>query len=153
LWDNQSLYAAFDVSDTQVEGSEGSLWDGDSVSLILNSDYINNERKATEYRHTIRGKEDADRRGTNFLSKHLLTGNTTYNDPTDEDIGYSIEMRIPWLAKPDIGAVLKTDLLSVDHDNNPGAKFDDFGTIFSKIFWDNDATVDKGEGFLILIKH
>ena len=150
LWDKQYLYAGFDINDTQVEGAEDTPWDGDSVSLILDSEYVEHEPETAEYRHSLLGIEKADRRA-DILSQHILKENTTYNNLTDEDTGYTVEMRIPWLTVPSAGTLINLDLLSVDHDNNPNSKYDAPDTVFSKIFWDNDNTVDKGDGYMILV--
>ena len=84
------------------------------------------------------------------MSRHYLKDHTTYNEPKNDDVGYSVEMRIPWITLPTVGTLVKVDLLSVDHDNNPDTEFDDPDTVFSKVFWDNDSTVDKSEGYLLL---
>ncbi len=149
LWDEQYLYAGFDVDDTQVEGSAITPWDGDSVSLIIENGAMENEPDKVEYRHSLMGEEVGARKG-DLLSNHSLTRSTTYNDSTNEDVGFSVEMRIPWIAPPSVGTLLKIDLLSVDHDNNPDTKYDDPKTVFSKISWDNDNSVDTSGGFLLL---
>jgi hypothetical protein len=94
--------------------------------------------------------DQADTRGKIMKSQHYLQPGTTYNDPTDSDTGYSVEMQIPWLKSPLDGTLLKLNLLSVDHDQNPDTKFNDPDTIFSKVFWDNDNTVDEAGGYLSL---
>ncbi|MEZ4674926.1 MAG: sugar-binding protein [Caldilineaceae bacterium] len=149
LWDETYLYAAFDVDDTQVEDAGDSPWDGDSVSLILNSDYIEHEPTSAEFRHSLRGTDAVDRRG-DFISYHMLKERTSFNNPSDEDTGYTVEMQIPWVKLPSTGLLINVDMLSVDHDGNPGGTFDDRNTTFSKIFWDSDDTVDEGQGYLIL---
>jgi hypothetical protein len=131
LWDDRYLYAAFDVSDLQVEGS-ASLWDGDTVALI-----IDNGGQIREYRHSLL----ADSAGQEAQIAYILKGATTFDNPSDRDEGYSVEMAIPWAKTPAAGSTIAADLWSIDHDQNPGGKYNDWGTIFSKISWDGDQNV------------
>jgi hypothetical protein len=145
LWDDQYLYAGFDVSDTQVEGSRATPWDGDSVSVII----INNGEQVREYRHSLLAEDRADRVG-GAISEHYLKGATTFGNPDDQDEGYSIEMRIHWVRTPAEGSTIAADFLSVDHDYNPGGLFDDRDTVFSKISWDGDGSVDTAMKSILL---
>ncbi|MCB0109775.1 MAG: hypothetical protein KDE53_27825, partial [Caldilineaceae bacterium] len=113
------------------------------------SDYIEHEPTSAEFRHSLRGTDAVDRRG-DFISYHMLKERTSFNNPSDEDTGYTVEMQIPWVKLPSTGLLINVDMLSVDHDGNPGGTFDDRNTTFSKIFWDSDDTVDEGQGYLIL---
>jgi hypothetical protein len=136
LWDDENLYVGFDVNDTQVEGANNTPWDGDSVALVLD-----HGSTVAEYRYSLWEADRADTKGA-MVSKHQLKHGTTLNEPSDNDIGYTVEMQIPWGAMPSQGQIIAIDLLSVDHDQNPGGKFDDSRTIFSKITWDGDQSVD-----------
>lgn len=140
LWDDEYLYAGFDVSDTQVEDSSATPWDGDSVSAI-----IDNGGQIQEYRHSLL----ADRSQSAPTGYHLK-GTTTFDNPSDQDKGYSIEMRIPWVRTPAEGSTIAADFLSVDHDYNPGGLFKDRDTVFSKISWDGDASVDTAKKSIFL---
>lgn len=88
LWDEKYLYAGFEVNDAHVESSI-TPWDGDSVSVI-----IRNGSEIREYRHSLLGPERGDTRNQP-ISQHRLKEPTTFNNPTDEDAGYSVEMQIP----------------------------------------------------------
>ena len=70
---------------------------------------------------------------------------TTLDETGDTDCGYTVEMRIRW-ARARItangGDIVPADLLSVDHDGYPGGAWDDPGTLFSKVSWDGDASVE-----------
>ena len=140
LWDDQYLYAGFDVSDTQVEGSSATPWDGDSVSIIFD-----NGGQIQECRHSL--LDDGWKTAT---TERHLKGATTFDNPDDQDEGYSIEMRIPWVRTPAEGSTIAADFLSVDHDYNPGGLFDDRDTVFSKISWDGDRSVDTAMKSILL---
>lgn len=152
-WDEKYLYAAFDVNDTQVEESfaPDNIYDGDSVGVI-----IENGERIQEYRLTIRGavdnkqELDVDRAGATN-SQAMLKGATTLNQPDDEDEGYLAEMRIPWEnPAPTAGSTIPADLWSLDHDYNPGQRYDDPHTVFSKLSWDGDLNVTTaGKGILL----
>jgi hypothetical protein len=132
LWDNQYLYAGFDVSDTQVESSTLTPWDGDSVSVI-----IDNGGQIQEYRHSLLADKSQS-----AITVCQLKGITTFDDASDQDEGYSVEMCIPWSMPPTAGSTIAADFLSVDHDYNPGGLFDDRETVFSKISWDGDQNAE-----------
>jgi hypothetical protein len=139
LWDDTYLYASFDVSDRQVEDSSpDNIWDGDSVGVI-----IRNGGAIQEYRYTMLGDDIdrtrliGDRAGTK-INEATFKGNTTLNQTGDQDEGYSVEMRIPWAVPPIMGSTIDADLWSLDHDGNPGKRWDDPHTTYSKMSWDKD---------------
>jgi hypothetical protein len=145
LWDDQYLYVGFDVSDTQVEDSTEALFDSDSVSVI-----IDNGGQIWEYRHSLLA-DGADYRNIRERdSKHQLKGGTTFNEASDQDEGYSIEMRIRWSGTPAEGSTIAADFLSVDHDYNPGKPWNDPDTVFSKMSWDGDGNVDTALNSILL---
>lgn len=151
LWDDKYLYAGFDVSDTQVEESSlDNVWDGDSVGVI-----IKNGGKVQEYRFTMRGATtdthtlDPDRAGTTN-SQAILKGATTLNNPDDQDEGYTVEMRIPWEIPPTAGSMIDADLWSIDHDYNPGKRYDDPDTVHFGISWDGDRNVTTARKSILL---
>jgi hypothetical protein len=139
LWDDDYLYAGFDVNDTQVEMADlSTLWDSDSISLLLHDGGI------AEHRQSLGEKLSDD------MAVQLKPG-TTLNEPADTDTGYTIEMRIKWKESPSVGRRIPADLLSVDHDANPGAKYDAPGTVFSKLSWDGDGEITSAGASLLLV--
>lgn len=139
LWNNDYLYVGFDINDTQVETADlSALWDGDSVSVLLHDSGI------AEHRQSL-GQEQNDDRA------YQLKPMTTLNDPTDVDAGYTVEMRIKWQEPPILGRRIPADLLSVDHDANPGGKHDAPATIFSKLSWDGDGDITTAGANLLLV--
>jgi serine/threonine protein kinase len=141
LWDDEYLYAGFDVNDTQVESSSAATpWDSDSVSIIVG------EGRLQEYRHSLpaNGNQSPG-------SGYYLKGKTTFDDPADQDEGYSVEMRIPWFTTPFAGQAIAADLLSVDHDQNPRGEWDAAGTVFSKMSWDGDGNVNTAMKHILLL--
>lgn len=144
LWDNDNLFAAFDVSDTQVEtNAEPNTWDSDSISLLLS--FGMSPVGCPDPSWCVREYRQGPCAGGSSMpgieTAWLLKPGTTCNNATDTDAGYWVEMRIP---RKDLGVVLcpgfviLADLLSVDHDNNPGGQYNVSPTVFSKIFWDGD---------------
>ena len=141
LWDDKYLYAGFDVSDTQVEGSSPTSYDGDSVSIVFD-----NGVQIQECRHSL-----LDDGWVTATTERYLKGTTTFDNSNDQDEGYSIEMRIPWVRTPAEGSTIAADFLSVDHDYNPGGLFNDHDTVFSKISWDGDGSINTAmKGILLL---
>ena len=149
LWDDEYLYAGFDVTDEHVETSEKD-WNDNSVSIIINNGRL------LKYRQDIGGS------GEGICKRNFtLNGKTTIDDNSDIDTGYYVEMKIPWAyyvdyvekkgdiiriwtstrVIPSLGDIIPLDFLSADHDNNPGSAWEDPKAIFSKISWDGDGNV------------
>lgn len=140
LWDDEFLYLAFDVADTQVE-TAALDWNDDSISISINNG-------AFRCRRDVRGTGEGDCK----RALQLKSG-TTRNDPDDTDVGFTVEMRVPLTQTrviPNAGDIVPADLLSVDHDGNPGGAWNDPATIFSKISWDGDGSVDTTGRSLLL---
>lgn len=146
LWDEKYLYVGVDVNDTQIEGAGETPWDSDSISVA-----VENGDQLIEYRHSLSDAVDADRAG-DALSEHWFKTGSSFNDPTDSDDGYQIEMRIPMVIAPVENDIVSIDLLSVDHDKNPNAPYNSSKTIFSKVFWDGDNMINEANGFLRFIR-
>ncbi len=143
LWDQDYLFLAFQVGDTQVETAFAETpWDSDSVSAVFN----NGEFKC---------RRDVGDTGEGACERSLdLPSCTTLDNSSDTDCGFTVEMRIQWSQvriTANLNDVLPTDLLSVDHDGNPGAPYDDPGTGFSKLSWDGDNSVDTTGRSLTLV--
>jgi len=131
LWDDEFLYAGFVVTDTQVEAAVLD-WNDDSVSISINNG-------------TFRCRQDVGETGEGECERALQL---------KPDIGFTVEMKVPFTQTrviPNAGDILPADLLSVDHDGNPGGAWDDPATIFSKISWDGDGSVDTTGRSLLLL--
>jgi len=141
LWDRDYLYVGFEVDDAQVE-TAASDWNDDSVSIVFNNG-------------KFRCRQDVGGTGEGVCDRALhLPDCTTLDDPGDADCGYMVEVRIQWLEVPisaNAGDVIPTDLLSVDHDGNPGAPYTD--TEFSKLSWDGDGNVETTGRSITLVSH
>src|SRR6185436_20622401 len=128
LWDQDYLYLGFVVSDTQVETADQD-WDDDSVSAIFNNG-------------KFKCRQDVGSTGEGECNRALsLSSGTTLNDNSNTDSGFTVEMRIQWSKlhiTANVGDVIPTDFLSVDHDSNPTKPWNDPDTKFSKISWDGD---------------
>jgi hypothetical protein len=140
LWDLNYLYVSFDIEDTQVE-TAALDWNDDSVSIIFNDG-------------KFRCRQDVGGTGEGVCDRALhLPNRTTLDEPGDDDCGYTVEMRIQWSEvsiSANVDEVIPTDFLSVDHDGNPGAPYDDPSLEFSKISWDGDGSVDTTDRSLTL---
>ena len=144
VWIQDYLYLGFDVEDKQVETSAPeSLWDSDSVSAI----FSNGEFKC---------RQDVGGTGEGECVRALsIPSCTKPNDEYGIDCGFTAEMRILWSKlriTANVGDVLPADMLSVDHDGNPGAPYNDPGTEFSKLSWDGDNNVDTSGRSLTLVR-
>ena len=131
LWDDEFLYAGFVVTDTQVE-TAALDWNDDSVSISINNG-------------TFRCRQDVGETGEGECERALQL---------KPDIGFTVEMKVPFTQTrviPNAGDIVPADLLSVDHDGNPGEPWDDPATIFSKISWDGDGSVDTTGRSLLLL--
>ena len=141
LWDNEFLYAGFVVTDTHVETAASDCND-DSVSIIINSLW---DVDKSGRRVTFRCRQDVGETGEGDCERALQL---------KPDIGFTVEMKVPFTQTrviPNAGDIVPADLLSVDHDGNPGGAWDDPATIFSKISWDGDGSVDTTGRSLLLL--
>lgn len=139
LWDWDYLYLGFEVKDKQVETANVD-WDDDSVSIL----FSNGEFQC---------RQDVGGTGEGACDRTVHWPEcTTLDDTEDNDCEYTVEMRIHWTRAritANAGDVLPTDLLSVDHDGNPGAPYTQ--TEFSKLSWDGDSSVDTSGRSLSLV--
>jgi hypothetical protein len=157
LWDADCLYAAFDVSDTQVETTNRPIpdssdaWDSDSVSIWLwAGTAIENRTDLTAFAIESRQGPICECGGQpvgsskpiySYGSAWRLKESTTCNNDGDVDQGFTCEMAIPWdrvHIVPVPGIVISADLFSVDHDANPCQPYDAPGTVSSKLSWDRN---------------
>jgi len=113
LYDDTALYIAAEVTDSQLMSQYSNpqtdrdqrLWEDDSIELML--DTLHNggsSRQSDDYKlfvnlfnvHTDSnaGDQSWPIDGTDFLSAIKTYG--SINDNSDTDLGYTIEMKIPW---------------------------------------------------------
>jgi hypothetical protein len=121
LWNDSDLYAAFQVQDAHVRGGfpadavDPHLWERDTVELMIDPDGDGDERDYYEVQVSPQnlvfdsrfdgynsprggpagpfGREDWSSRVASAVRIH-----GTIDDPSDEDRGYTVELRIPWSA-------------------------------------------------------
>jgi Carbohydrate family 9 binding domain-like len=120
LWDSEALYLGYEVTDTQLNASvttrDGSVWNDDSVELFIDtlangggSSNPNSPYMLPDDYHVIINilNTQYDSQGTtsgapssswNSMLKSAVKFNSTINDNTDTDSGYTIEIKIPWTA-------------------------------------------------------
>ncbi len=135
LWDDDALYAAFEVTDQRIETSDMD-WNDDNVSISFLVDGT-----LRKYRFDIGGTGE----GTGHRAAGRLMPGSTIDNNTDLDRGFTVEISIPWSAlgvEPRAGLALPVEVLSVDHDNGPGLPYDGPGVRFSKVSLDKDQNID-----------
>jgi endo-1,4-beta-xylanase len=120
LWDDEALYVGAEVRDSFLNASltsrDDRLWYEDSLEImfdtgfdragyVLGDDFkffINLLNTQCDQR-----ADDWDLWSMSFDSEVVLDGSN--NDNTDEDVGYSVEVRIPWdeweMSPPDHGVI------------------------------------------------
>jgi hypothetical protein len=119
LWDDQFLYAGFEVSDRKVHGGwdagakDPHLWDKDTVEMMLdpdgdgdNKDYyeiqINPQNLVFDTQYDDYNSPNGNGRGpfgheewsAKLTSAVVVHG--TIDDDSDNDQGYTVEAKIPW---------------------------------------------------------
>ena len=136
-WNDTYLYAAYDVSDTELlavqtgrdaseiyKDDEVELYldpqgDGESATSMTATDYqfLANVRDAiSDYRGNGSGDKDGSYNAGSYLSKAVTNGTLNV---TGTDVGYQIEFRIAWSdlgVTPTAGHVMGTDLAVGDRD-------------------------------------
>lgn len=145
LWDDANLYVGFDVADESVETSEHD-WDDDGVSISFVT-----PSGLKKFRFDI----GATGEGTGHVAAGRLKPATTLDRPGDADAGFVVEMSIPWSVlgiRPEAGAEIPVEILSIDHDANPGRAWDAPGTRFSKVSLDGDQDIDTVKRTVRLVR-
>ncbi|MHC4321646.1 MAG: sugar-binding protein, partial [Planctomycetota bacterium] len=115
LWDNTNLYFAFDVTDANIEATDGNLWSDDGIALYI--DTLHNESTSM----------DAD--DYQFLSNinDKLTGGSIIIKTNTRANGYITEVAVPWNSiniTPSEVATMGLLLTNNDRDNTEHDHFD-----------------------------
>ena len=111
MWDNQHLYLAFRVRDTnlqaKVKTQDGKVWEDDGIEFLIDPNldrtrtylpddicvHINLLGAVNDDRGRWSGPPDYSWNGK-VRSAFVLKG--TLNDNSDEDTGYTAEIALPW---------------------------------------------------------
>jgi hypothetical protein len=118
LWDDEALYIAFKVIDTQLNASvtarDGNVWNDDSVEWFI--DTLNDDGGSDDPNSPYMLPDDYHGKinilNTQYDSQGTVSGNPasswdgiwesavqisgTINNNTDIDSGYTVEVKIPW---------------------------------------------------------
>lgn len=131
LWDDQNLYIAFQVKDTQLNAilNSGNLWQDDGVEVFFDTRHDKSTSMQADDYHVLVNLNNAQLhlRGSNGVqSPASLTMTSavslrgTLNNNSDTDSGYTVELAIPWSQlgiSPSNGLVLGIDLAVNDKDS------------------------------------
>ncbi len=130
-----ALHMIAEVKDPQLnalaEGRDEDLFQDDAVAIMLDLDAdLGSEPQNNDYRYFVNlNNAKADSDGGDFYYdsdfESVVRYNGTLNDNTDNDIGYSIEMKIPWEAigydmEPAMGTAFGFEVVfnDIDADGN-----------------------------------
>jgi hypothetical protein len=119
-WDDYYLYMAFDVQDPDVESTNTAFmskpWEDSSVDVFLETDNQRApDRSPSTYEMAVSaGNGSCWLVGENgratpkpiYTFKYASRVEGTINQPNDRDLGYTVELAIPW---KEVGGVPKTD--------------------------------------------
>lgn len=125
LWDEENLYFAFDVKDSNLEAKQteqdhAKLFLDDMIEFLIDPRNDKDSCWALDdiiYHINILGQKKDDRGTISCLTDPVWNGDARYatringsvNDPSDVDIGYVIEISIPWhemKIKPSAGRLI-----------------------------------------------
>lgn len=148
LWNDQALYVAFDVKDKDVIGGfkktdkDPQLWTKDTVEIMIdpdgdgdNKDYyeiqVNPQNLVFDSRfddyNKPKGGKDGPFGHQDWSAKltSAVVVNGTLDKSDDKDVGYTVEMAIPWSsfdkakkAPPELGATWRMNFYAMQ--NNSG---------------------------------
>ncbi len=111
MWDDRFLYAAFEVQDPDLESKNtthmSKPWEDDGIEIFIETDAKRAEnRTANTYQMSVSpgggscwqvgGPDGQPKPKTIFTFKFAKKVQGTINNPFDTDIGYTIEVAIPW---------------------------------------------------------
>ena len=147
-WDNTYLYAAYDVTDTdlrspvQLTRDQGTLYQDDGIELYIDPQGDGSgasSMTATDYqllanvRDTVgdskgngTGGKDASFNAASLLAKAVMSGTLNV---TGTDSGYALELRVAWTdlaLAPAAGSFMRVDPVVNDRDGNPPPDTEEF---------------------------
>ncbi|MGQ0826975.1 MAG: sugar-binding protein [Bacteroidota bacterium] len=132
MWNDSALYLGYDVPDTKLNGvitaKDGNIWDEDAVEFFI--DTQNDEGTALQnddYQFIVNIlNTQLDNKGVTGLSwngnwQSAVITSGTANNNSDNDIGYAMEVRIPWKTigyanPPAVNSLLGMDFAHDDFD-------------------------------------
>lgn len=152
LHDDVNLYVAIETTDdTMVEGADyDQSADGLAGMAMATKDGGQHLFRLMWHREPLEECPTGppiDRDDMVYSAEWLSGFDGTWNDNTDADTGYVFEFAVPlsgtlglggWAA----GDAFRSNLVLVDHDNNPGKPYDDTETRFLKCWWGTDNAED-----------
>lgn len=133
LWDEDNLYVAFDVVDTDLQGGvkdrDGSVFSDDCVEVNIDPHGDRPEQmEKNDYYYTITVENvvsDAsgprEDKTWNSRFQHAVKLRGSLNNSEDNDSGYSVELALPWQElgiKPHAGMSFPIDFLVGDRDDD-----------------------------------
>lgn len=143
LWDNDSLYFAFDVKDKHLmacrnEKDHPLLYLDDMIEVLIDANNDKEECWNTDdivYHINLLGQKKDDRGTKKCLTDPEWDGKANYkvwlsgtlNDSTDVDNGYKVEIAIPWKELsiyPKSGMAIGVNFANGDNDGNGRQLFD-----------------------------
>lgn len=110
-WDENYFYAAFQVQDPDITGTNTSPfskpWEDDSVEFYLETDNKHNPGRSKTSFHmavsaaggsafTIGSDAGTATQKQIFSFKYSITKDGSLNNSEDQDVGYMVEMALPW---------------------------------------------------------
>jgi hypothetical protein len=160
LWDDNALYIAAQVSDTQLNAigeQDGSLWNDDSIELFFDTLHDDGpSRLQDDYKffvnvNNIHRDERASDGNWNITYSSEVSLSGTLNNNADSDTGYTIEAAIPWsnwgVTPPSPGSMWGFDLVMNDR-NASGTRI---WTAWANQDGDNNLNNPDGWGDLLFI--
>lgn len=110
-WDDNYFYAAFSVDDPDIAGTNSALhsnpWEDDAVEIFIETDNNHNPGRPVKTFHmavsaaggsafTAGTEEGTWARKPIITFKYATSADGSLNNPEDQDLGYMIEMALPW---------------------------------------------------------
>ena len=137
LWDDYFFYAAFEVQDPDIVSTNtthmSKPWEDDCIEVFLETDAKRApNRTPNTYQMSVSagggssfsvGENGEPKMKTIFTFKYAKRVQGTINQPNDKDIGYTIELAIPWKemgGPPKIGQVMGFNILCRMKGENEG---------------------------------
>lgn len=112
LWDKDNLYMSFDIKDKDLQAKQNlldhpKLYLDDMVEFLIDTKNDKDSCWGLDdivYHINLFGQKKDDRGSVNCITdpswngnaKYVVTMSGTLNDPSDEDVGYVLEVAISW---------------------------------------------------------
>jgi hypothetical protein len=132
LWDNNNLYLGYDVKDARLNalldsGQTGNVWEDDAVEILIDGgSNKGTSLQADDRQYIVNIRKALYHGGDASGMLYAVNVNGTLNTNADADVGYRLEIAVPWSTlgiTPAAGFKMGADFAVDDRYDETGANY------------------------------